>query len=152
MAISNYLISKSPDEIYPLQAASAFSAYTLGSQILHYSDNVYYESNNQRNLRIELSVRAAWKNMDLTQRRVRYLKDYHYAVQKTLMTDKEQFNLDQDNLLKLLDLQNEYLRVNLELLDAEYAEILSKFKLLSRIGQLVNYTEAIVPFSERDNN
>lgn len=63
------------------------------------------------------------------------------------MAYSQQFNLGQRTLLDLLDTENELFEARKDYLEAEYDEIISKYRVLNATGQLLDSLRVTRPSS-----
>ncbi|MCL1127433.1 TolC family outer membrane protein [Shewanella surugensis] len=79
----------------------------------------------------------AWNAYELLTPQKMFIKEHVIAAKETQLAYRQQFNLGQRTLLDLLDTENELFEARKDYLTAEYAEIMSQYRLLNATGQLL---------------
>ncbi len=94
---------------------------------------------------IEEEVRLSWNSLLTLQTHLDYLKQHVETSQQVISSYREQLKLGQRSLLDVLDSENELFNAKTALIQAQYLELLSLFKLLSSGGQLLSTLKVTLP-------
>ncbi|MEI6859037.1 MAG: TolC family outer membrane protein [Shewanella sp.] len=82
-------------------------------------------------------VSLAWNAYELLAPQKMYIRDHVIASKDTQVAYSQQFSLGQRTLLDLLDTENELFEARTDYIEAEYAEILSEYRILNATGRLL---------------
>ncbi|ABS10106.1 TolC family outer membrane protein [Shewanella baltica] len=83
-------------------------------------------------------VNLAWNAFELLAPQKQYIRDHVIAAKDTQSAYAQQFNLGQRSLLDLLDTENELFEARKDYLQAEYDEIIAKYRVLNSTGRLLD--------------
>ncbi|NMH65152.1 TolC family outer membrane protein [Shewanella sp. SHSM-M6] len=83
-------------------------------------------------------VNLAWNAYELLPPQKGYIREHVVAAKDTQMAYAQQFNLGQRTLLDLLDTENELFEARKDYLQAEYDEIIAKYRVLNATGRLLD--------------
>ena len=89
----------------------------------------------------------AWNAFELLAPQKQYIREHVIAAKDTQVAYSQQFNLGQRTLLDLLDTENELFEARKDYLEAEYDEIISKYRVLNATGQLLDSLRVTRPSS-----
>lgn len=95
------------------------------------------ERRDQEARKLENEVRATWALMETSGDRARQYADQSAANIEVVKAYRDQFMLDRRTLLDVLDAQNELFVSRSNLVNAEFTEMQSVYKLLALKGQLL---------------
>ncbi|MGL4613227.1 MAG: TolC family outer membrane protein [Shewanella sp.] len=83
-------------------------------------------------------VNLAWNAFESLAPQKQYIRDHVIAAKETQSAYTQQFNLGQRTLLDLLDTENELFEARKDYLQAEYDEIIAKYRVLNSTGRLLD--------------
>lgn len=83
-------------------------------------------------------VNLAWNAFEMLAPQKQYIRDHVVAAKDTQTAYAQQFNLGQRSLLDLLDTENELFEARKDYLQAEYDEIIAKYRVLNSTGRLLD--------------
>lgn len=87
---------------------------------------------------VEESLRLSWNSMITAQDRMPKLKATVDAAERTRDAYTKQFSIGQRTLLDLLDSENELYTDRANLVEAEYIDIFSRYRLMADMGRLLD--------------
>ena len=102
---------------------------------------------NQTRRSIEQSIRLAWNVFVSSRAQLRYFKVQAESSEKTRIAYQQQFDIGQRTLLDLLDSENETFIAKSGYVNAQYTELLARFRVLNSIGKLTDFLEIPLPES-----
>ncbi|MDD1781213.1 TolC family outer membrane protein [Enterovibrio sp. ZSDZ35] len=91
------------------------------------------------------STRLAWSAYELTEEQKKYLADHVDAASETVIAYEKQFKIGRRTLLDLLNTENELFEARRSYLDAHYANINAKYRVLNSTGTLLDALRIDVP-------
>ncbi|QSX36943.1 TolC family outer membrane protein [Shewanella sedimentimangrovi] len=80
----------------------------------------------------------AWNAFELLAPQKQYIREHVVAAKDTQVAYSQQFNLGQRTLLDLLDTENELFEARKDYLQAEFDEIVAKYRVLNATGRLLD--------------
>ncbi|QUM84130.1 MULTISPECIES: TolC family outer membrane protein [unclassified Moritella] len=80
----------------------------------------------------------AWNAYELLNEQKYYIQAHVVASKDSQAAYEQQFKLGQRSLLDLLDTENELFQARKEFVDAEFSEIIARYRLLNATGQLLD--------------
>ncbi|MCH1931043.1 TolC family outer membrane protein [Shewanella sp. A25] len=83
-------------------------------------------------------VNLAWNAYEMLGSQKQYIREHVIASKDTQSAYSQQFNLGQRSLLDLLDTENELFEARKDYLQAEYDEIIAKYRVLNSTGRLLD--------------
>jgi outer membrane protein, adhesin transport system len=83
-------------------------------------------------------INLAWNAYEQLGPQKLYIREHVIASKQTQVAYSQQFNLGQRTLLDLLDTENELFEARKDYLEAEYDEIIAKYRVLNATGQLLD--------------
>ncbi|WP_372871145.1 TolC family outer membrane protein [Shewanella sp.] len=89
----------------------------------------------------------AWNAYELLTPQKQYIRDHVVAAKDTQVAYSQQFNLGQRTLLDLLDTENELFEARKDYLQAEFDEIVAKYRVLNATGRLLDSLRVTRPES-----
>ncbi|MGL4448602.1 MAG: TolC family outer membrane protein [Shewanella sp.] len=90
-------------------------------------------------------VNLAWNAFESLAPQKQYIRDHVIAAKETQSAYAQQFNLGQRTLLDLLDTENELFEARKDYLQAEYDEIIAKYRVLNSTGRLLDSLKVTRP-------
>ncbi|ABI37461.1 type I secretion outer membrane protein, TolC family [Shewanella sp. MR-4] len=90
-------------------------------------------------------VNLAWNAYEMLAPQKQYIRDHVMAAKDTQSAYAQQFNLGQRSLLDLLDTENELFEARKDYLQAEYDEIIAKYRVLNSTGRLLDSLKVTRP-------
>ena len=99
-------------------------------------------------------VNLAWNAFEMLAPQKQYIRDHVVAAKDTQTAYAQQFNLGQRSLLDLLDTENELFEARKDYLQAEYDEVIAKYRVLNSTGRLLDSLRVTRPDAwrgERNN-
>ncbi len=90
-------------------------------------------------------VNLAWNAFEMLGPQKQYIRDHVMAAKDTQSAYAQQFNLGQRSLLDLLDTENELFEARKDYLQAEYDEIIAKYRVLNATGHLLDSLKVTRP-------
>lgn len=81
-------------------------------------------------------LKLSWAAKDRLAEQLKYLKQHRDFSKKTLDAYNEEFSLGKRTLLDVLDVKNEYYLSRKAYIDAQYAEVLAKYRVIENVGNL----------------
>ncbi|MGL5472856.1 MAG: type I protein secretion system protein AggA, partial [Shewanella sp.] len=90
-------------------------------------------------------VNLAWNAYEMLAPQKQYIRDHVIAAKDTQSAYAQQFNLGQRSLLDLLDTENELFEARKDYLQAEYDEIIAKYRVLNSTGRLLDSLKVTRP-------
>ncbi|MDD1795754.1 TolC family outer membrane protein [Enterovibrio sp. ZSDZ42] len=91
------------------------------------------------------STRLAWSAYELTEQQKKYLAQHVDAASETVIAYEKQFRIGRRTLLDLLNTENELFEARRSYLDAHYAHITAKYRVLNSMGNLLDALRVDVP-------
>lgn len=91
------------------------------------------------------STRLAWSAYQLTEQQKKYLAQHVDAASETVIAYEKQFKIGRRTLLDLLNTENELFEARRSYLDAHYANITAKYRVLNSMGTLLAALRVDVP-------
>ncbi|WP_407334379.1 TolC family outer membrane protein [Enterovibrio sp. 27052020O] len=91
------------------------------------------------------STRLAWSAYQLTEQQKNYLAQHVDAASETVIAYEKQFRIGRRTLLDLLNTENELFEARRSYLDAHYAHITAKYRVLNSMGSLLDALRVDVP-------
>ncbi len=91
------------------------------------------------------SVELSWNAKDILERQIPYLQQHVVASEQTRNSYQKQFNIGQRSLLDLLDTENEVFSAKNDLTNALYDHMISEYRLLNGMGQLLDTLQLVLP-------
>ncbi|GAA4896335.1 TolC family outer membrane protein [Ferrimonas pelagia] len=96
---------------------------------------------------LQEGTRLAWNAWQFTQKQKGFLQGHVEASYDTAQAYKKQFDIGRRTLLDLLNTENELFEARSNYLEAEYAEIEAKYRLLNATGDLMPALRITLPES-----
>jgi adhesin transport system outer membrane protein len=90
-------------------------------------------------------VNLAWNAYEMLTPQKDYIREHVKAAKDTQVAYTQQFNLGQRTLLDLLDTENELFEARKDYLQAEYDEIVAKYRVLNATGRLLDSLKVTRP-------
>jgi adhesin transport system outer membrane protein len=90
-------------------------------------------------------VNLAWNAFEMLAPQKQYIRDHVVAAKDTQTAYAQQFNLGQRSLLDLLDTENELFEARKDYLQAEYDEVIAKYRVLNSTGRLLDSLKVTRP-------
>ncbi|WP_432653800.1 TolC family outer membrane protein [Shewanella jiangmenensis] len=90
-------------------------------------------------------VNLAWNAYELLGPQRDFIRDHVKAAKDTQVAYTQQFNLGQRTLLDLLDTENELFEARKDYLQAEYDEVIAKYRVLNSTGRLLDSLKVTRP-------
>ncbi|MGL4713276.1 MAG: TolC family protein, partial [Shewanella sp.] len=90
-------------------------------------------------------VNLAWNAFEMLAPQKQFIRDHVVASKETQSAYAQQFNLGQRSLLDLLDTENELFEARKDYLQAEYDEIIAKYRVLNSTGRLLDSLKVTRP-------
>lgn len=127
-----------------------YNLYNGGSDLAE-SRRAAYQFSQSKDVRdrahrlLEESTRLAWSGMELALNQTQYLQKHVDASARTVIAYEKQFKIGKRTLLDVLNTENELFEARKAYLDAHYAGILAKYRVLNATGQLLEEMRVDVP-------
>ncbi|MCQ1058696.1 TolC family outer membrane protein [Photobacterium sp. ZSDE20] len=127
-----------------------YNLYNGGSDLAE-SRRAAYQLNQSKDVRdrayrlLEESTRLAWSGMELALNQILYLQKHVDASARTVIAYEKQFRIGKRTLLDVLNTENELFEARKAYLDAHYAGILVKYRVLNSTGLLLEEMRVDVP-------
>ncbi|PSW20887.1 agglutination protein [Photobacterium sanctipauli] len=127
-----------------------YNLYNGGSDLAK-SREAAYQISQSKDVRdrahrlLEESTRLAWSGMELALNQTQYLQRHVDASARTVIAYEKQFKISKRTLLDVLNTENELFEARKAYLDAHYAGILAKYRVLNATGQLLEEMRIDVP-------
>ena len=96
------------------------------------------EINYSAHRQVTESFGLAWNAFEMLALQKNYLKKHIITAKETQVVYKQQFDIGQRSLLDLLDTENELFQARKDYLDAEFNELIARYRLLNSTGQLLD--------------
>jgi len=96
------------------------------------------EINYSAHRQVTESFRLAWNAFEALGQQKTYIRQHVIASKDTHEAYQQQFDLGQRNLLDLLDTKNELFQARQDYLDADFNELIARYRLLNVTGQLLD--------------
>ncbi|MFT4993262.1 MAG: adhesin transport system outer membrane protein [Paraglaciecola sp.] len=96
------------------------------------------EINYSTHRQVTESFGLAWNAFEMLALQKKYLQQHIVTSKETQLAYTQQFSLGQRNLLDLLDTENELFQARQDYLDANFAELSARYRLLNVTGQLLD--------------
>ncbi|MBU3005039.1 TolC family outer membrane protein [Paraglaciecola arctica] len=96
------------------------------------------EINYRAHREVTESFRLAWNAYEMLGLQKQYLQQHVVTSKETQEAYQQQFSLGQRNLLDLLDTENELFQARQDYLDADFDELIARYRLLNVTGQLLD--------------
>lgn len=90
-------------------------------------------------------VNLAWNAYEMLTPQKNYIRDHVKAAKDTQVAYTQQFNLGQRTLLDLLDTENELFEARKDYLQAEFDEMIAKYRVLNATGRLLDSLKVTRP-------
>ncbi|QYJ75012.1 TolC family outer membrane protein [Shewanella sp. FJAT-52076] len=90
-------------------------------------------------------VNLAWNAYEMLTPQKDYIREHVKAAKDTQVAYTQQFNLGQRTLLDLLDTENELFEARKDYLQAEFDEIVAKYRVLNATGRLLDSLKVTRP-------
>jgi adhesin transport system outer membrane protein len=110
-----------------------------------YLINEAAEIRNDTRRQIEEAVRLAWNAWQTLSNQKSYRETHVFSSEKSRDAYQLQFNLGQRTLLDLLDSENEVFRARTALVETQYDELYSLYRILNSMGMLLHGLELEMP-------
>jgi adhesin transport system outer membrane protein len=91
------------------------------------------------------SLKLSWNAHQILSRQLPYLEQHVISSTSTRDSYKKQFDIGQRSLLDLLDTENEVFSSKIDLANAQYDHLVTHFRLLDGMGQLLESMEIQMP-------
>ncbi|MGR5140320.1 TolC family outer membrane protein [Photobacterium sp. DNB23_23_1] len=127
-----------------------YNLYNGGSDLAE-SRRAAYQLSQSKDVRdrayslLEESTRLAWSGMELALNQILYLQKHVDASARTVIAYEKQFRIGKRTLLDVLNTENELFEARKAYLDAHYAGILAKYRVLNSTGLLLEEMRVDVP-------
>ena len=95
------------------------------------------EINYRAHRQVTESFRLAWNAYEMLGLQKQYIQQHVVTSKQTQDAYQQQFSLGQRNLLDLLDTENELFQARKDYLDANFDELIARYRLLNVTGQLL---------------
>ena len=95
------------------------------------------EINYRAHRQVTESFRLAWNAYEMLGLQKQYIQQHVITSKDTQDAYQQQFSLGQRNLLDLLDTENELFQARKDYLDANFDELIARYRLLNVTGQLL---------------
>jgi len=95
------------------------------------------EINYRAHRQVTESFRLAWNAYEMLGLQKQYIQQHVVTSKDTQDAYQQQFSLGQRNLLDLLDTENELFQARKDYLDANFDELIARYRLLNVTGQLL---------------
>ncbi|MGF1699422.1 TolC family outer membrane protein [Photobacterium makurazakiensis] len=127
-----------------------YNLYNGGSDLAK-SRQAAYQVSQSKDVRdrayrlLEESTRLAWSGMELALKQTQFLQQHVDASARTVIAYEKQFKIGKRTLLDVLNTENELFEARKAYLDAHYAGILAKYRVLNATGLLLEEMRVDVP-------
>lgn len=111
-----------------------------------------YEVKNRSLLQLKEAIRLSWNVYTTAALRLKPLQKHVDASRRTRTAYQDEFKVGKRTLLDLLDSQNEYYQSEIELARGKNDEMLSRFRLLNGMGNLLYYLKLRLPVNVVNND
>ena len=91
------------------------------------------------------SINLSWNAHQILSRQLSFLEQHVISSTATRDSYKKQFDIGQRSLLDLLDTENEVFSSKIDLTNAQYDHVVTHFRLLDGMGQLLEIMEITIP-------
>jgi len=91
------------------------------------------------------SINLSWNAHQILSRQLSFLEQHVISSTATRDSYKKQFDIGQRSLLDLLDTENEVFSSKIDLTNAQYDHVVTHFRLLDGMGQLLEIMEITMP-------
>jgi adhesin transport system outer membrane protein len=113
------------------------------------------EIRNNTHRQVEESVRLSWNAWETVKRQMTFRETHVTSSEKSRDAYQQQFSLGQRTLLDLLDSENELFRARTALVNTQYDEMFSMYRILNSMGMLlqglnVGLPEAATTLAEKE--
>jgi adhesin transport system outer membrane protein len=120
-----------------------FNIYAGGKDVAQERGAAYKVSEAQEiNYRAHREVtegfRLAWNAFEMLNLQKEFIKQHVITSKQTQEAYKQQFDLNTRSLLDLLDTENELFVARQDYLEADFAEVSARYRLLNATGQLLD--------------
>lgn len=134
-----------------------YNAFRGGADLARIKETAYqvqeaYEIKNRSLLQLKEALRLSWNAYTSAALRLRPLKTHVSASKRTRIAYQDEFKVGKRTLLDLLDSQNEYYQSEIELAHGENDEMLSRFRILNGMGNLLRYLKLRLPVNVVNND
>lgn len=121
----------------------SYNLYSGGSDKAYARETAYKineasELNKNAHRQVTEGYSLAWNAYELLNEQKIYIQQHVVASKDSQAAYQQQFKLGQRSLLDLLDTENELFEARKEFVDAEYSEIVARYRLLNATGQLLD--------------
>jgi adhesin transport system outer membrane protein len=96
------------------------------------------EINYRAHRQVTESFRLSWNAYEMLGLQKQYIRQHVETSKQTQDAYQQQFSLGQRNLLDLLDTENELFQARKDYLDANFDELIARYRLLNVTGQLLD--------------
>jgi adhesin transport system outer membrane protein len=103
------------------------------------------EIRNNTHRQVEQSVRLSWNALQTVNTQIGYFEQYVDSSEKSRDAYQQQFSLGQRTLLDLLDSENEVFTARQNLVNAQYDQLYSMYRILNSMGALLQGLEVGLP-------
>jgi adhesin transport system outer membrane protein len=103
-----------------------------------YKVNEAQEINYRAHRQVTEGFRLAWNAYEMLGLQKQYIQQHVITSKDTQDAYQQQFSLGQRNLLDLLDTENELFQARKDYLDANFDELIARYRLLNVTGQLLD--------------
>lgn len=111
-----------------------------------------YEVKNRSLLQLKEAIRLSWNVYTSAALRLKPLQVHVDASRRTRTAYQDEFKVGKRTLLDLLDSQNEYYQSEIELAHGKNDEMLSRFRILNGMGNLLCYLKLRLPVNVVNND
>ena len=111
-----------------------------------------YETKNRTLLQLKEAIRLSWNAYTSATLRLKPLKLHVTASKKTRLAYQDEFKVGKRTLLDLLDSQNELYQSQIELTRGENDEMLSRYRILNGMGNLLYFLKLRLPVNVVNND
>lgn len=121
----------------------SYNLYSGGSDKAYERETAYKiseasELNQSAHRQVTEGYSLAWNAYELLNEQKKYIQEHVVASKDSQTAYEQQFKLGQRSLLDLLDTENELFQARKEFVDAEFSEIIARYRLLNATGQLLD--------------
>ncbi len=111
-----------------------------------------YETKNRTLLQLKEAIRLSWNVYVSAGLRLTPLRNHVSASKKTRLAYQDEFQIGKRTLLDLLDSQNELYQSQIQLARGENDEMLSRFRILNGMGNLLYFLKLKLPVNVVNND
>jgi outer membrane protein, adhesin transport system len=134
-----------------------YNAFRGGADLAHIKETAYqvqeaYEIKNRTLLQLKEAIRLSWNAYTSAALRLKPLKTHVEASRRTRLAYQDEFKVGKRTLLDLLDSQNEYYQSQIELARGQNDEVLSRYRILNGMGNLLFYLKLRLPVNVVNND